>query len=163
AKTAFLRFIAPSLPKGAIIAMHEGMKATWSQVWTLGGRFVSVNRQIPVRSRSSNEVYLADTRFMTSDLQERLAKEYHVKAVGPFWGALEPAPSRPIEAFPFAEREPSWWEWYFISGTEPPRDIVLDPYRTWELRSHFGQPADVPTAPPVTLDQKRIAHNIAVA
>ncbi|MEO5731957.1 MAG: glycosyltransferase, partial [Byssovorax sp.] len=67
------------------------------------------------------------------------------------------------EAFSFVEREPSWWEWYFVSGTEPHRDVVADPYLTWELRTHFGQAAEVPIEAPVTLEQKRVAHNIAVA
>jgi 4-amino-4-deoxy-L-arabinose transferase-like glycosyltransferase len=163
AKTAFLRFITPSLPKGALIAMHEGMKATWAQVWTLGGRLVATNRPPPARARASNEVYLADTRFMLSDAQEKLTKEFAVTAVGPFWKIVENAPAAPIEAYSFVEREPSWWEWYFISGTEPHREIVPDPYRTWELRVHFGQAAEIPSAPPATLDQKRIAHNIALA
>lgn len=38
AKTAFLQFIEPALPRGVAIEMHEGMKTTWSQLWTLGGR-----------------------------------------------------------------------------------------------------------------------------
>src|SRR5262249_35251980 len=48
-------------------------------------------------------------------------------------------------------------------GTEPARSIVPDPYATWEIRTHFGQPATVPPEPPRTLEQLRIAHNIAVA
>ena len=63
----------------------------------------------------------------------------------------------------FKEREPSRWEWYFLSGTEPHREVVPDPYLTWELRTHFGQPAEIPAQPPATLDQRRIAHNIALA
>jgi hypothetical protein len=33
---------------------------------------------------------------------------------------------------------------------------------TWEWRTHFGQPASLPTGPPHTLDEIRIAHNVAV-
>ncbi len=162
AKTAFLHFIEPSLPKNATVDLHEGMKHTWAQTWALGGRRVSGSRPLPGHGHG-NAVYLADTRFLLSDLQGQLAKGFHVTAVGPFWKVLTGEPAAPIDAYAIVEREPSWWEWYFVSGTEPHRDIVPDPWLTWELRTHFGQEAQVPTTPPVTLDQKRIAHNAAVA
>ncbi len=163
AKTAFLRFIEPTLPRIGTVEMHEGMKATWSQVWTLGGRLVAPPRPLPTRGRTGISVYLADTRFLLDGLQDELTRGFHVTAVGPFWKVIPSEAAAPIEAFSFVEREPSWWEWYFISGTEPHRDVVADPYLTWELRTHFGQAAEVPKEAPVTLEQKRIAHNIAVA
>jgi hypothetical protein len=43
------------------------------------------------------------------------------------------------------------------------REVVPDPFLQWELRAHFGQPAEAPAAAPATLEQKRIAHNVAVA
>ena len=162
AKTAFIHFVSTSIPNNATVGEHEGMKATWAQVWALGGRRVSGNRPLPARGRS-DAVYLADTRFLLSDLQGQLATGFHVTAVGPFWKVVTGEPAAPIDAYAIAEREPSLWEWYLVSGTEPHRDIVPDPWLTWELRTHFGQEAEVPTAPPVTLDQKRIAHNAAVA
>jgi 4-amino-4-deoxy-L-arabinose transferase-like glycosyltransferase len=162
AKTAFLRFVARGLAPDAAVDMHEGMKTTWSQVWELGGRIVAQNRPPPARGRGGSP-YLADTRFMLSGLQGDLARGFHVTAVGPFWEVLPGEPAAPIDAFAVIEREPSWWEWYLVSGTEPHREIAPDPYLTWELRTHFGQTAEVPAAPPATLDQKRIAHNIAVA
>jgi hypothetical protein len=163
AKTAFLRFIDPSIPRDASVEMHEGMKTTWSQVWTLGGRIVLQNRPLPARGRPGAGVYVADTRWLLNGLQGELARGFHVKAVGPFWEVVPTEPAAPIDAYAIVEREPSWWEWYFVSGTEPHRDVAPDPYLTWELRTHFGQPADVPAAPPATLEQKRVAHNIAVA
>lgn len=162
-KTAFLRHVDPTLRKNAVIGLHEGMKPTWAQVWTLGGRLVTGGKPAPTRARPSGGIYLADTRYMLSDVQAQLARDYHVTAVGPFWMIDEGQPAAPIDAFSFVEREPSWWEWYFVSGTEPHREITPDPWLTWELRTHFGQPATPPSAQPATLDQKRIAHNIAVA
>jgi hypothetical protein len=38
-----------------------------------------------------------------------------------------------------------------------------DPWLTWEYRTHLDQSAFEPTATPVTLDQIRIAHNVAVS
>ncbi len=162
AKTAFLRFVLPSLPRNASVAMPDGMKATWSQVWTLGsGHLLADHRNQP--TRRSNSVWLADTRFLAADAQGGVARDYHVTAVGPFWKVVESEPAAPLDAYSFVEREPSWWEWYFVSGTEPHRDVVPDPWLTWELRTHLGQPAEPPGAAPVTLEQRRIAHNIAVA
>ncbi|MFT3776557.1 MAG: glycosyltransferase family 39 protein [Minicystis sp.] len=161
-KTAFLQQLDASLPKTATIGLHEGMKPTWAQVWTLGGRLVTGNKAVPTRARSTGSIYLADTRYMLSDVQAQLARDFHVTAVGPLWMIDETKPAGPIDASSFSEREPSLWEWYFISGTEPHREVVRDPWLTWELRTHFGQPAEPPATPPVTLDQKRIAHNLAV-
>jgi 4-amino-4-deoxy-L-arabinose transferase-like glycosyltransferase len=161
AKTAFLHFIEPSLLPRAPVEMHEGMKVTWAQTWALPGRVVAGSRNVPTRGK--NAVFLADTRFLLSDLQGQIAKDFAVTAVGPFWKVASDAPAAPIEAYSFREREPAWWEWYLVSGTEPHRDIVPDPFLTWELRTHFGQPAEVPTEAPVTFDQKRIAHNIALS
>lgn len=162
AKTAFLHFVEPTLKRDATVEMHEGMKHTWSQTWALGHPIAQA-RPAPTRARPASNVYLADTRFLLDTSQGDLARDYHVTAVGPFWRISPGELPAPLEAFSFIEREPSWWEWYFVSGTEPHRDIVPDPYLTWELRTHFGQPAEPPTAAPVTLEQKRIAHNLAVA
>ncbi|AUX46341.1 glycosyltransferase [Sorangium cellulosum] len=169
AKTAFLRWLAPRLAAGARVEMHEGMKATWAQVWALGGRVVAPVRPAP-RGEPPRGAYLADTRFMPDREQASLARRFDVTAVGPFWAigaglGAKPAatPERGIEAFSFREREPGPFAWYFISGTEPEREIVPDPFLTWELRTHFGQPAEPPGAAPETLNQKRIAHNIALA
>jgi hypothetical protein len=161
AKTAFLRFVAPKLPRSGVLELHSGMSATWSQVWALGGRVVATDRPLPTQRPSG--VYLADARFLRATQQSELAERFHVTAVGPFWELSPAEPTAPIDAFSFVEREPSWWEWYFVSGTEPHRDVVADPFATWELRVHFGQPAEAPTAPPKTLEQKRIAHNVAIA
>ncbi len=161
-KTAFLRFVEPTLPPRAPLEMHESMKTTWSQVWTLNGRPVAQNRPIPQRGKSS-EPYLADTRFLLDELQGDLAKSFHLTAVGPFWRVLPRENAAPIDAYAIVEREPSWWERYFISGTEPHREIVPDAHATWELRTHFDQRATLPTEPPISLEHKRIAHNMALS
>jgi 4-amino-4-deoxy-L-arabinose transferase-like glycosyltransferase len=166
AKTAFLRFLAAQIPRTTVVAMHDGMKATWAQVWTLGGRILADHHALPAaagRGRPGAGVWLADTRFLGSDAQATVAKGFHVTAVGPFWKVTEGEPAAPIDGFSFAEREPAWWEWYLVSGTEPHRDVVADPWVTWELRTHFGQPTEAPSTPPVTLEQKRVAYNVALA
>ncbi|HRI71441.1 MAG TPA: glycosyltransferase, partial [Polyangium sp.] len=86
----------------------------------------------------------------------------HVHAVGQFWRIDPREPAAPLDAFSFAEREPSFFEWALISGTEPVRTVVSDPWLTWELRTHWKQPAEAPNAAPTTLAEQRIAYNIAI-
>jgi hypothetical protein len=161
-KLAFLRFLAQQLPAHALISMDVGMKHTWAQSWTLRPHVVRGADPPPTRTQLGGGVYLADARFLPATAQGDLMAQFHVTAVGPFWWVAGDIPPAPLDAFSFVEREPSWWEWYFVSGTEPHREIVADPYLTWELRTHFGQPAEAPSLPAVTLEHKRIAHNIAV-
>ena len=78
------------------------------------------------------------------------------------WMIARNARRGPLEAFSFIEREPSLFEYLFVSGTEPHREVAADPFLTWELRVHFAQAAEPPAEAPRTLDQRRIAHNIAV-
>jgi hypothetical protein len=40
---------------------------------------------------------------------------------------------------------------------------VPDPWLTWEWRTHLGQGATPPAGAPTTIDEIRIAHNVAVA
>jgi 4-amino-4-deoxy-L-arabinose transferase-like glycosyltransferase len=163
-KTAFLRWLSPRLSPEVIVDMHEGMKITWSQVWAFGGRLVSGNRALPKGpARDGRDAYLVDTRFAGDDAQRALAADFRVTAVGPFWWVARSDPAGPIEGWSFVEREPSALEWYFVSGTEPHRDIQPDAFVTWELRTHFGQEAPLPSEPPRTLEQRRIMHNVAVA
>jgi 4-amino-4-deoxy-L-arabinose transferase-like glycosyltransferase len=161
-KTAFLHHVGGLVPRGAAVGLHEGMKPTWAQVWALGGRIATGGKPAPVRAKAGAGIYLADTRYLLNDVQAQLARDFHVTAVGPFWMIDEARPAAPLDASSFAEREPSWWEWYLVSGTEPHREVVADPWLTWELRTHFGQPAEAPPGAPVTLEQKRVAHNVAV-
>ena len=72
------------------------------------------------------------------------------------------APPGPLQAYSFDEQEPNLLQWYFLSGVEPVRHIRPDPFATWEWRTHLAQPATAPQAEPRTLEEIRVAHNIAV-
>lgn len=163
AATAFLRWLDARLPPDAYLELHEGMKPTWAQVWSLGGRVVGVSRPVP-KEPAPPEIgtYVADTRFMYDDLQAGLAERFRVVAVGPFW-QVDRSAQGPIEALSIRETEPSLLTWYLVSGTEPVRTIVPDPLLTWELRAHFGQPAEPVEKAPETLDDRRILHNMALS
>jgi 4-amino-4-deoxy-L-arabinose transferase-like glycosyltransferase len=161
AKTAFLHGLSRGA-LGGVVDMHAGMKTTWAQVWALGGRVVQQNRPIPKRAGApSSNAYLADSRFLPDRDQAELARQFHVVTAGPFW-AIDPAePWAPMTAHAFVEREPTWWQWALVSGTEPQRTLEADPFLTWQLRTHFDQPAEAPTEAPRTLERQLIAHNIA--
>ena len=163
-KTAFLRFMEPRLRRDVIVDMHESVHTTWSQVWALGGRIVSPNRAAPRGPTSDHrDEFFADTRFMPDDIAADLARRFHVEAAGPYWRMNRNEPFAPLTGYSIVESEPSFFARYFISGTEPERTILPSEFVTWEERVHFDQPADAPRSEPVTFDERRIAHNVAVA
>jgi 4-amino-4-deoxy-L-arabinose transferase-like glycosyltransferase len=163
-KTALLHHLAKTLPKAATVALHDSLKPTWAQVWALGGRLVQLNRPLPMKGKPSGAALtVVDTRSLNAEQQAQLSRDFAVTAVGPLWMIDEARPPAPIAASSFREREPSAWAWYFLSGTEPQREIVEDPWLTWEERVHFDQPATPPAGAPVTLAQKRVVHNLALA
>jgi 4-amino-4-deoxy-L-arabinose transferase-like glycosyltransferase len=169
-KTAALAWLAAMLPKTAKIGLSESMRPTWAQVWTLGGRVVSVNRPPPRGGELPDAAWVADVRRLPDGLQRELASHFHVRAVGPVWIVTRAGPDhgagRDLEAFRVREREPSPFAWYFLSGNEPVREIAPDaepdPWLTWELRTTYGEPATPPTGVPTSVDETRVALDVAV-
>ena len=162
-KIAFIKHVAQGLPTDAVVDLHDSMHASWSQTWALGGRLVGSNRPLPSPvAAGKDKPYLLNTRFAAEEQMATLASKFHVHAVGQFWRIDPREPAAPLDAFSFAEREPSFFEWALISGTEPVRTVVSDPWLTWELRTHWKQPAEAPNAAPTTLAEQRIAYNIAI-
>lgn len=162
-KIAFLREVARSLPADAAVDLHDSMHANWSQMWALGGRLVGFNRPLPSPAWSGKDKpYLLNSRYAPEDQLATLVGKFHIRAVGPFWRIDAREPAGPIDAYSFVEREPSFFEWALVSGTEPVRSMVPDPWLTWELRTHWKQPAEVPDAAPKTFEEQRIAYNAAI-
>jgi hypothetical protein len=96
-------------------------------------------------------------------LQKELAGQHAVSAIGPFWSIDGLRPTAPIEAYSFDEREPRFFERWFLQAHDPIRSVRPDPWRTWELRAAHGQtPNPPPLAAPRTRDERRIAHNLAL-
>lgn len=162
-KTAFLHWLAPTIPKGTIVDLHTGMKATWAQVWALGGVVTSPDRAAPKGApKDGRDTFLADQRYLKPSEQEELANAFGVVAVGPYWKVDRRSPGGPPTALRFRPEEPSFFTWYFISGTEPVWAIEPDPWGTWELRDHLRFPAEEPTFAPRTPAELRVAHNAAL-
>jgi 4-amino-4-deoxy-L-arabinose transferase-like glycosyltransferase len=164
-KTAMLRWLAPTLAPDAEVAMHAGMRTTWSQMWTLA-RVVRQNETVAALGRGA-DVFLADARWLEDASAAHLFASHRVTAVGPYWLVRRGEPPGPLDAFRFDERAPTRLEWYLTNGTEPVRTVAPDPFLGWELAHHFGSPVGSPVEPPRaeprTLEERRIAHNAAVA
>jgi hypothetical protein len=54
------------------------------------------------------------------------------------------APAAPLDAYNFAEREPTLLEAFSQGPTEPIRRVTPDPWATWEWRTLLGQKATPP-------------------
>lgn len=162
-KATVARWVSDQAPPPAVIALHSSMRSHWGLEYALHRPIEVLAR--PRASRDSlRRWFLADARFATTAELTGLLADHAVRVVGPFWVVDTAAGRAPLEGFVFDEREPSPLEWYFVQGNDPLRSIRADAYATWELRHLFGhEPNPPPTEPPRTRDQRRIAHNLAVA
>jgi hypothetical protein len=88
-----------------------------------------------------------------------------VQVYGDTWVVDQRKPPAPLDAYSLNEHEPNAIEWLLLGGTEPMRTIGTqpDPWLTWEWRTHLGLDAPAPTGEPRTLDEMRIAHNLALS
>jgi 4-amino-4-deoxy-L-arabinose transferase-like glycosyltransferase len=161
-KVAFLAHLRPTLPNAVRVSLHESMRSSWSYAWALGGRVVGVGERLPAAGAQVASVLLADARRMSVDDLASVVASRRVGAVGPFLWIDLASTSGSIDAYSFTEREPEPWEWWLVSATEPRRTVAPDPWLAWEIAVHCGRSRPAPTAPPRTLDQKRVAHNAAV-
>lgn len=164
-KSLALEWMAQRMGAPSTVNVHDAMKATWAQAWALHRPMRAVTAVPSAQARGDGRYFVADLRFVSEGAQLELAKSFHLSVVGPYVLAdLDPTHEAGADGFVFDEREPNALEWYLVSGVDPIRTIRPDPFYTWELREHYGQaPNDPPSSPPRTLDQLRIAHNIAIA
>jgi hypothetical protein len=114
---------------------------------------------------ANHPFWLARASGLTSDRQQKIAASAHVRIYGDAWVVDQREGAAPVDAFAVVEREPNLFEQFAYGGTEPIREVPAnpDPWKTWEWRTHLGQTALVPSAEPATLDEFRIAHNVAIA
>lgn len=155
-KIAFLRWLAPRV---RTIGLHESAAPTWADVWALGGRPVDVSAEPP--PIGSDAVTIVDVRLLPDAAKVALLSSHGVTAAGPYW-ALSGRPGPP-RVLSFVETEPSLVERYWVSGTEPHREIAPDPYAAWELSAHYGAPPPPPDAPARTFEEHRIRYDAALA
>jgi hypothetical protein len=154
--------MAPS----TVVQVHSSMHAAWGIDWALHRPVAGVDAPPNRTAPANNRYFIADLAFMKPADQTRMASDFHLVAVGRFVMVDRHAPHAPADGFVFESREPHLLEWYLQADTDPIRTIRADPWYTWELRDEFGQTPNPPPPPPpspATLDQLRIAHNVAVA
>lgn len=154
--------LARRMPPTGRLAIHANLDWNWAFEWTLMREAPTI---APPRRGAIDPAYTffiaRASRLSGSDLVQ-LANDWHLEIYGDLVVADLRRAAGPLEAFTFREHEPNPLEWYFLGGTEPVVKLAYDPFATWEWRTHLGQPADAPTMEPVTLDELRIAHNIAI-
>jgi 4-amino-4-deoxy-L-arabinose transferase-like glycosyltransferase len=161
--TALKWFLAP-YPASERLGFHTAMYAPWSVQWEIGPRAVQTRQALTADPASGgSRLYVLDARQATAAELEGAVKRYHVRAARTYYFIDRSQPAAPLDGYAIVEREPRLFEWMFQGGVEPVRRIEPDPFTTWELRTAFGQPATPPAIAPITLDQVRIAHNVALA
>jgi hypothetical protein len=163
-KAQALEWLGRSIDRKKTVLTHPGIHSTWAQDWALHSPLQSTKDMPAPGSAGDARYYAGDMQFMDANEQRKLAGTFHVVAVGPYFLVDRASAKAPAEGYSFDEREPNLLEWYFSAGVDPVRSIRPDPWYTWELREHYGQtPNPPPKGAPQSLDEIRVAHNIAVA
>ena len=161
AKTAFLHFIEPTLPRSGTIGLHEGMKPTWARRGrsAAAGSPATAPARPRARRRRLPRRHALPPRRPPGPARPRLPR-HRRRAL------LEGGPGRACRAHRRvrARRARALLVGVVLRlrhGAAPRRRgrPLADVGAAHVLRAGGA----VPTTPPVTLDQKRIAHNAALA
>jgi hypothetical protein len=158
--------VNPVTIRGTPIDAHPSAQWGWEHAWKYQGIANGVSAPVVgTPSAASHPFWIARASGMLTDEQRRLVAGAHVRVYGDTWLVDQREPSGPLDAYSLNEREPNPFQWLLFDPTEVHRTVVPtpDPWLTWEWRTHFGQNAAAPSGEPQTLDQMRIAHNVAVA
>ena len=155
--------VKPVTPFGTHPDVHPSASWGWEHEWTFQEQARMAGP--PSSSSPGRPWWIARASGLSPAEQLRFAGTTHVRVYGDTWLVDQSEAPAPLDAYSLHEREPSALEWFLYGGTEPMRDAhgPPDPWLTWEWRTHLGQDGPAPTAAPSTLDEQRIAHNIAVA
>jgi hypothetical protein len=163
-KAVALSWMTGKMEGDVRVQLQGSMHSNWANDWALH-RPIEGNDGIAARAAHAEDRYVvADMAFVNAADQHKLASQFHLDVVGQFAMADRVGPMAPLDGYVFDVREPTALEWYFAYGVDPIRTVRADRWYTWELRDLFGQvPNPPPEGEPSTLEQIRIAHNVAVA
>ena len=158
--------IKPKTARGTAIDTNPSAGWGWEHQWSWQGGNTDVG--MPQASQSGQDAHafwVARGSGLMGDVQQKVVAAAHVRVYGDTWIVDQREGPGSVDAYAVEEREPNFFEWLVFDGTEPRRRAGSqpDPWLTWEWRTHLGQSAFEPTATPVTLDELRIAHNVAVS
>jgi len=150
--------------QGSTVQVLERYEYYFSSEYGGNRPYTRVNSITAAKPDDVQRIALVDTRTQSQKDLENIAKNFGVESVGPLWRVDRAVKGPAFTALRLEEREPNPLEWMFISGTDLVRKISRDedPYQTWEIRDAMNIPAPAPTVPPVSVDDLRIAHNIAL-
>ncbi len=160
------KIVKPGTPRGGLVDANGSAQWGWEHQWSFQGNSNQVG--FPTADNASavmHPFWLARSSAMSGENCRKIATMAHVRVYGEIWVVDQREPAAPLDAYSLNEREPTAFEWLVYGGTEPMRSIGPrpDPWLTWEWRTNLGQPADPPRGEPSTLDEMRIAHNVAIA
>jgi hypothetical protein len=159
--------VLPQMQRGTAIDAHRSVQWGWEFQWKMQAVGNAVDAPaVGAADAASHPFWIARASGLTGDEQRKIASAAHLRIYGDAWIVDQRERPAPLDAHSLNEREPNAFDWLVYGGTEPTRSIrsTPDPWLTWEWRIHLGQPvAGVPTGEPRTLDEMRIAHNVAVA
>jgi hypothetical protein len=161
-----MEWIAARMEPNSVVAMLTDLysREYRAQEWALHRPVYGLALAQYVSDPKRERYFVGDLRFLNAEDQKRAAATFHLVTLGPYLFIDRDAANAPLEASRFDEREPNLFEWYFASPSEPIRTVRPDAWSTWELREHYEQsPNSPPGEPPKTLDEIRIAQNLAVA
>jgi hypothetical protein len=158
--------LLPRIGPGTKLDVHPDISWGWEFLWKVQAQ--ANTERIPVIGAphvDQHPFWIARGSGLSAEEQRKIASIAHVRIYGDAWVVDQREAPAPLDAYALEEREPNPFEWLIYGGTEPMRSIGAspDPWTTWEWRVHLGQDASAPGGEPVTLDQIRIAHNVAVA
>jgi hypothetical protein len=158
--------VMPQTKRGMSLDVHPSVDWYWDHQWKFQGTANTVLRPLAGSAGvATHPFWVSRARGLSSDDQRRIAATSHVRVYGDAWVVDQREPYRSLDAFSLNEHEPNPLQWLLYGGTEPARSIgtAPDPWQTWEWRIHLGQLAPTPAGNPATLDEMRIAHNVAIA
>ena len=158
------QIVYPKVSTGAV-ADIQFAGLSWEHQWALHGK-ARPDRGEPLHDDPINHpIWYTRASGVDPDTLQRIAGNNHVRVYGDVWVVTQGEPQAPLDAHALREREPNLLEWYLVSGVEPVRTAMrkVDPFLTWEWRTHLGQEAPFPTTAPASINEIRIAHNAAIA
>jgi len=153
--------LRPKLRHGESVGYHSGANWGWEHAWALDGP--SAPAEAP---SNAHPFWVARASGLGADHLRDVAKKFHLRIYGDTVLVVRGEPNAPLDAYSLDEHEPNLFQWMFVNNVEPVRRVsdVPDPFATWEWRYHLGEePAAMPQREPSTLEEIRIAHNMALA
>jgi hypothetical protein len=158
--------VMPHVERMTRLDLHPAVGWGWENLWTYQGEANMVALPLAGSPAVATHPFWVGraSGLLGADLT-RAAGAAAVRVYGDMWVVDQRQRPALLDAYSLNEREPNAFEWLVFGGTEPVRTIGKepDPWLTWEWRTHVGQPVAPPSGQPATLDQERIAYNVAVA